>query len=128
MARKKRKGYTLLEVAISFACIGIMMAGVFAAASFVSKTKGETDSSIVMNTFVISAIETIQGDIADGIDVLSVDYNQDSRIFSSSLQTEIVIYSQDDVYGKPLYQVKIDMTNKLIGNRNVVRVLLRGER
>ena len=104
------------------------MAGVFAAASFVSKTKGETDSSIVMNTFVISAIETIQGDIADGIDVLSVDYNQDSRIFSSSLQTEIVIYSQDDVYGKPLYQVKIDMTNKLIGNRNVVRVLLRGER
>lgn len=127
MRHKRRKGYTLLEVAISFACIGIIMAGVFAASSFMSQTKEETDASIVMNTFVISAIEIIKGDLDDGVDILSNDYNEDSRIYSGGLSTSIVIYFQEDVFGKTLYEVKLDMSDKLINYRQTARVLLRGD-
>ena len=127
MRHRRRKGYTLLEVAISFACIGIIMAGVFAASSYMSQAKEETDTSIVMNTFVISAIEIIKGDLDDGVDILSNDYNEDPRIFSGDLSTSIVIYFQEDVFGKTLYEVKLEMSDKLIHYRQTARVLLRGD-
>ena len=127
MTRKKRKGYTLLEVAISFACIGIMMAGVFSATNLMSKTKAQADSSIVMNAFVVSAVETINADLEDGVDILSLDYNNDARIYTGSLNTNITISFQQDVFNHTLYLLKIDMADKVVDYRQVVRILLRGD-
>ena len=124
--RHTRKAFTLLEFVFSFACLAIIMVSVISVTTYlIDSTRKIVDETVIEN-YVVLVATTLEQNLKENVDIISIDYSEDQRFQSNSLNTEISVYRQENVFGKDLYQIVVDAESINSGNRDIVRFFLRG--
>lgn len=123
---KKRKGFTVTEALFCLICVAFVVGAVVSVAAFLRGASASVRAGASIETYVISVAEAISLDIEDGVDITDVDYNEDPRLDSSALHSQISVFWQEDVMGEMLYWVRVDCLHKDTNTNQVATFFLRG--
>ena len=123
VSRKRRRGMSFVEVVASLFVITMICSIVLGMSIIIKHSMASTVGYIDLKMYATDTIEKIRSDLENGIEIDTVDYNDYSS--SSTVTADVQIDYIEDVYGKPLYKVELQLVDKKSRERTTIKTLLR---
>ena len=127
--KKQRHGYTLAEALLSLVCISFVIIAVLSSTAYIRRSAQTVRGQALVETYLVSVAETITQDLADGVDITNVDYNEDVRLNDwrrTGIYSTIILDWEDDVFGSALYEVRVNYNAHKYNVEGSTRFFLRG--
>lgn len=110
---KRRRGMSFIEVVTSLVIISMLGVAVIGMAAILKNNTADTMAYTQMKVAAVDILDTIQTDIEAGFEVDSLSYMDeiDTETYAL-LNSRVVVTNVGEAFGKPLYFVTIELTNK----------------
>lgn len=120
---KRRRGMSFIEVICSLVIIGMLSTAVMASVSILSKATASTVHYTALRMDAVHRIDTIQGDLEDGLEIDSLSYNDyDER---SPITADVQVVVIGEAFGESLYLVEQRLTHRDGGESITTQAFLR---
>lgn len=117
---KQRKGFSFVEIIISFILLAIVITGIMCSLSYIRECQVRVREYGHVQTICVGTMDEIQSDLNSGVNIAAQNYTREVDGVSVGVTVQ-----EESAYGAPLYFVVMDL--KGTGNvRIVTRTYLGG--
>lgn len=116
---------SFVEVVSSLFVITMICSIVLGMSVIIKHSMASTVGYMDLKIYATDTIERIRSDLENGVEIDTVDYNDYAA--SSAVTSDVQIDYVEDVYGKPLYKIELQLIDKKSRERTTIETLLRPE-